>query len=240
MSLTRLAGQTLSLPPAPFDCTKACLTSTTICPSLFAPGCLLLEPDGKNDANTTTTSNNNRVLFPPPPLTRNRARMNQPNSLSGRTQLAAVPIEYEPPLSISLKHEPTATPSFGPVALPTLPTHPAPLPSQILRKRSPSPSSSPSPGPYDSDSLTGPSIALKLHHLLTSRTHESILSWGPKGDRFIIHDSSQFTKVILPRLFRHSNYSSFVRQLNKYDFHKVRCRFYHHHGATYDSLPNYS
>ena len=53
----------------------------------------------------------------------------------------------------------------------------------------------------------------------TSWAH--VVSWGPHGDCFVVKDMNEFTKTILPRMFKHSNFASFVRQLNKYDFHKV-------------------
>ncbi|KAH6887329.1 winged helix DNA-binding domain-containing protein [Coprinopsis sp. MPI-PUGE-AT-0042] len=59
---------------------------------------------------------------------------------------------------------------------------------------------------------------------------QPILSWGPKGDCFVIKNVNEFSKTILPRLYNHSNFASFVRQLNKYDFHKIKNR----DGNTFD------
>lgn len=50
----------------------------------------------------------------------------------------------------------------------------------------------------------------------------NVVSWGPKGDSFVVKDMNEFTKSVLPRIFKHSNFASFVRQLNKYDFHKLK------------------
>ncbi|EPQ57751.1 hypothetical protein GLOTRDRAFT_119791 [Gloeophyllum trabeum ATCC 11539] len=62
----------------------------------------------------------------------------------------------------------------------------------------------------------------KLYKMLEDASFSNIVSWGPAGDCFVVKDMNEFTKSVLPRLFKHSNFASFVRQLNKYDFHKVK------------------
>lgn len=62
----------------------------------------------------------------------------------------------------------------------------------------------------------------KLFSMLDDKAYESVVAWSPSGESFIVKDMNDFTKHVLPRNFRHSNFASFVRQLNKYDFHKVK------------------
>ncbi|KAJ6568048.1 winged helix DNA-binding domain-containing protein [Mycena vulgaris] len=62
----------------------------------------------------------------------------------------------------------------------------------------------------------------KLYKMLEDQTVQNVVCWGPQGDCFVVKDMNEFTKSILPRMFKHSNFASFVRQLNKYDFHKVK------------------
>lgn len=62
----------------------------------------------------------------------------------------------------------------------------------------------------------------KLYRMLDETEIVNVVSWGPKGDAFVVKDMNEFTKSVLPRIFKHSNFASFVRQLNKYDFHKVK------------------
>ena len=52
--------------------------------------------------------------------------------------------------------------------------------------------------------------------------HEDIVAWVPDGKSFEIKSKEKFVGKILPFFFKHSNMNSFVRQLNMYDFHKVR------------------
>lgn len=47
------------------------------------------------------------------------------------------------------------------------------------------------------------------------------IKWSQSGESFIIYDIEKFVKI-LPLYFKTKNYSSFVRQLNMYNFHKVK------------------
>ncbi|KAH6649602.1 HSF-type DNA-binding-domain-containing protein [Chaetomium tenue] len=58
--------------------------------------------------------------------------------------------------------------------------------------------------------------------MLEDPTYNSVVRWNAEGDSFVVLENEKFTKTILPKHFKHSNFASFVRQLNKYDFHKVR------------------
>lgn len=58
--------------------------------------------------------------------------------------------------------------------------------------------------------------------MLENDNFTDIFCWGKDGKTFTVKDTNEFSKTILPKHFKHCNFASFVRQLNKYDFHKVR------------------
>ncbi|KAJ7278749.1 hypothetical protein C8J57DRAFT_1502605 [Mycena rebaudengoi] len=62
----------------------------------------------------------------------------------------------------------------------------------------------------------------KLYLILDDREFQELIGWGPEGDFFIVKDVNGFGNSVLPRIYKHSNFASFVRQLNKYDFHKIK------------------
>ncbi|KAJ6381631.1 hypothetical protein OIU77_030332 [Salix suchowensis] len=66
-----------------------------------------------------------------------------------------------------------------------------------------------------------PPFLSKTYDLVDDRTLDPIISWGSTGESFVVWDPAEFARLVLPRNFKHNNFSSFVRQLNTYGFHKI-------------------
>lgn len=58
------------------------------------------------------------------------------------------------------------------------------------------------------------------HSFLDESRNTELIRWSPKGDSFVVLDEDEFARTLIPELFKHNNYASFVRQLNMYGFHK--------------------
>ncbi|KAH9608247.1 hypothetical protein KSS87_021719 [Heliosperma pusillum] len=61
-----------------------------------------------------------------------------------------------------------------------------------------------------------PPFLSKTYDLVDDPTINPIISWSSGGESFVVWDPVEFSRLILPRNFKHNNFSSFVRQLNTY------------------------
>ena len=63
---------------------------------------------------------------------------------------------------------------------------------------------------------------IQLYEILEDENNENIIHWGENGKYFVIENMYDFIEKILPKYYNHNNFASFVRQLNKYNFHKIK------------------
>lgn len=56
----------------------------------------------------------------------------------------------------------------------------------------------------------------KTFEMVDDTVTDPVISWSPTRKSFIIWDSYKFAENLLPKYFKHKNFSSFVRQLNTY------------------------
>ncbi|ORE00338.1 HFB2A [Hepatospora eriocheir] len=65
-----------------------------------------------------------------------------------------------------------------------------------------------------------PPFIIKLINMLEDRNNSKLIQWSDDGTAIVIMEPAEFASFVLPRHFKHTNLNSFIRQLNKYNFHK--------------------
>ncbi|CAA2981923.1 heat stress transcription factor A-7a-like [Olea europaea subsp. europaea] len=80
----------------------------------------------------------------------------------------------------------------------------------------------PPPRPMEGLHETGPPPFLtKTFEMVDNLAIDHIVSWSRGGCSFVVWDPHAFSTSVLPRYFKHNNFSSFIRQLNTYGFRKI-------------------
>lgn len=64
-----------------------------------------------------------------------------------------------------------------------------------------------------------PPFLEKLYDMLSEQSLRNYISWCDDGTAILVKKVDEFSKLVLPRYFKHDKFASFLRQLNMYNFY---------------------
>lgn len=102
------------------------------------------------------------------------------------------------------------------------------------------PSAKPSPTAGDSQRSVPTPFLTKTYQLVDDETIDHVISWNDDGSSFIVWNTMAFARDLLPKYFKHNNFTSFLRQLNTYvidlhpDFNFVAVSLLRRGGFVFD------